>query len=68
MLINRCFNVGEYIATIQGANMNPGVPSARTAGNRDMPLSRAEYRAPNMSSVTVLTNPRITESSDGATN
>ena len=26
MLINRCFNVGNYIMTIQGANMNPGVP------------------------------------------
>jgi len=26
MLINRCFNVGKYIATIWGANMNPEVP------------------------------------------
>jgi len=26
MLINRCFNVGNYITTIQGANMNPGIP------------------------------------------
>ena len=26
MLINRCFNVDNYIATIRGANMNPGVP------------------------------------------
>ena len=25
MLINRCFNVGNYITTIRGANMNPGV-------------------------------------------
>jgi len=25
MLINRCFNVGQYIVTIRGANMNPGV-------------------------------------------
>ena len=25
MLINRCFNVGNFIATIRGANMNPGV-------------------------------------------
>jgi len=25
MLINRCFNVGSYITTIQGANMNPSV-------------------------------------------
>ena len=26
LLINRCFNVGNYIATIRGASMNPGVP------------------------------------------
>ena len=25
LLINRCFNVGNYIATIRGVNMNPGV-------------------------------------------
>ena len=25
-LINQCFNVGRYIATIRGANMNSGVP------------------------------------------
>jgi len=25
MLINRCFNVGNYIATIRGANISPGV-------------------------------------------
>ena len=25
MLINRCFNVGNFITTIRGANMNPGV-------------------------------------------
>ena len=29
MLINRCFNVGNYIATICGANMNPGVPQCK---------------------------------------
>ena len=26
MLINRYFNIGNFIATIRGANMNPGVP------------------------------------------
>ena len=25
LLINRCFNIGNNIATIRGANMNPGV-------------------------------------------
>ena len=29
MLINRCFNVGKYIATIRGANMNPEVPQCK---------------------------------------
>ena len=29
MLINRCFNVGSYIATIQRANVNPGVPQCK---------------------------------------
>ena len=29
MLINRCFNVSNYIATIRGANMNPGVPQCK---------------------------------------
>ena len=29
ILINQCFNVGKYIATIRGANMNPGVPQCK---------------------------------------
>ena len=29
MLINRCFNVGSYIATIRGANMNLGIPQCK---------------------------------------
>ena len=29
MLINRCFNVGSYITTIRGANMNPGIPQCK---------------------------------------
>ena len=29
MLINRCFNVGNYITTIRGANMNPGIPQCK---------------------------------------
>ena len=29
VLINRCFNVGNHIATIRGANMNPGVPQCK---------------------------------------
>ena len=29
ILINRCFNIGNYITTIQGANMNPSVPQCK---------------------------------------
>ena len=29
MLINRCFNIGNFIVTIRGANMNPGVPQCK---------------------------------------
>ena len=29
MLINKCFNVGRYIAIIRGANMNSGVPQCK---------------------------------------
>ena len=25
-LVNRCFNIGQHIATIHGTNMNPSVP------------------------------------------
>ena len=28
-LINRCFNIGRFIATVYGANMNPGVPQCK---------------------------------------
>ena len=29
LLINRCFNMGNNIATIRGANMDPGVPQCK---------------------------------------
>ena len=29
MLINRCFNVSNYIVTIREANMNPGIPQCK---------------------------------------
>jgi len=28
-IINRCFNVGSFITTVRGANMNPGVPQCK---------------------------------------
>ena len=28
-IINRCFNIGQYIATIQGTNTNLGVPQCK---------------------------------------
>jgi len=33
MLINRCFNVGNYIATIRGANMNSGIHVCSSDGS-----------------------------------
>ena len=27
--INRCFNIGKYIVTIRGVNMNPGIPQCK---------------------------------------
>ena len=35
MLINRCFNVGNFITTIRGANMNPGVPLCKNCWKWD---------------------------------
>ena len=28
-IINRCFNIGRFIATVKGTNMNPGVPQCK---------------------------------------
>ena len=28
-IINCCFNIGRFIATIKGTNMNPGVPQCK---------------------------------------
>ena len=28
-LINRCFNVGRYIATVRMANVNPDIPQCK---------------------------------------
>ena len=35
MLINRCFNIGNFIATIRGANMNPGIPLCKNCWKWD---------------------------------
>ena len=35
MLINRCFNVSNFIATIRGANMNSGVPQCKNCWKWD---------------------------------
>jgi len=34
-LINRCFNIGSYIATIRGTNMNLGVPQCKNCWKWD---------------------------------
>ena len=35
MLINRCFNVEQYITTIWRANMNPGIPQCKNCWKWD---------------------------------
>ena len=35
LLINRCFNVGNNIATIRGVNMNPGIPQCKNCWKWD---------------------------------
>ena len=35
-LINRCFNIRSFIATIRGTNANPGVPQCKTVRDRDI--------------------------------
>ena len=35
ILINRCFNVGRYIVTIRGANMNLGIPQCKNCWKWD---------------------------------
>ena len=67
----RCSSTGAL--TLESTSLLSGeqtwtqeFPSTRTAGNGATPLSCAEYRALNASSVMVLTSQRTTENSDGA--
>ena len=48
MLINRCFNVGKFIATICRANINSGVLNARIVGNGDTLPSHAKFKVQNV--------------------
>jgi len=56
MLINRCFNVGNYITTIREANINPGIPNVRIVGDETTQHLHVEFKGPNVSNTTVLTN------------
>ena len=61
-LINRCFNVGRFIATIQEANMNPGVPQCKNCwwwGHATI------SRALGMSSAIALTRLKTIVNTDG---
>ena len=64
-LVNRCFNISRYIATIRGANMNLGIPQYKTAGSGDMQPSLAESKAPSALSTMVHTNLKTTENLGG---
>ena len=54
-LINRCFNVGRFITTIQEANMNLSIPNARIVSDEDMLPYHAIFRALGVSSTMALT-------------
>ena len=56
LLINRCFNIGNYIATIRGANMNPGVPQCKNCWKWGHSTFCAAFKELNASSAMVLTN------------
>ena len=47
-LINRYFNVGSFITTIRGTNMNLGIPSVKIVRGGAIPSSCAEFRVPSM--------------------
>ena len=66
MLINRCFNVGKYIATIHSTNMNPGIPQCKNCWKWAMQPSHAEFKVPNASNVMALTSLRTTTNLGGA--
>ena len=63
MLINRCFNIENFIATIRGANMNPGILLCKNFWNGVTPPCCAGFREQNTLNVTALTSRNIIESS-----
>ena len=66
MLINRYFNVGWYITTIQGANMNPGITQCKIVGNGVTQCSLVEFRGSSVSNAMVPTSPKIITTLGGA--
>ena len=55
-LINCCFNVSKYIATIQGANMNPRVLQCKIAGNGSTRCSHVGFKVLSVPNTIDLTN------------
>jgi len=47
-LINQCFNVGSYITTICGANMNQKSLNIRIVGNGGMLLVYVDFKGSDM--------------------
>ena len=64
-LINQRFNIERFIATIQGTNMNPGVPSTKIAGSGATLLAFVEYKGQSVSNAMAYTKPSTIENFHG---
>jgi len=66
MLINKCFNVGNYITTICGANMNPGVPQCKNCWKWGTLCFCAGFKEPDVSNAMACTSQNTIRNSVGA--
>ena len=64
-LINRYFNVGSYIATICGVNMNLGVLQCKNCWKWDHTTGACRIQGPDIQSVAALINPFTTRNLPG---
>jgi len=65
-LINQCFNIGKYIATIQGTIWTPEYCNARIARNRDTQHSHVESKVLNTLNAMNHTSQKTIVNLDGA--
>ena len=56
MLINRCFNIGKYIATIREANINPGIPQCKNCWKWRHATFSCRIQVRNVSSIMAPTS------------